>query len=145
MSRNLHCLPKQCSLETDQKSRTQQDRRVIGCIHMYLLYTLDLLSVIYIFEEKKKAFLRSFFHALIIFCSSSPHPSQRLSVRLRQINSCSALASQLTRLGYPNQRAICYEVKLLCTLMYFGLFCITLNVESAICRMELIACQQLTT
>ena len=36
---------------------------------MYLLYTLDLLSVIYIFEEKKKAFLSSFLHALIIFCS----------------------------------------------------------------------------
>ena len=93
MSRNLHCLPKQCSLETDQKSRTQQDRRVIGCIHMYLLYTLDFLSVIYIFEEKKKAFLSSFFHAFIIFCSSCPHPPYRLSVRLRQINSCSALAS----------------------------------------------------
>ena len=36
--------------------------------------TLDILSVIYDFEEKKRAFLSSFSHALIIFCSSSPHP-----------------------------------------------------------------------
>ena len=36
---------------------------------------LDLLLVIYVFEEKKKAFLRSFFHAMITFCSSTPRAS----------------------------------------------------------------------
>ena len=33
---------------------------------------INSLSVIYDFEEKKKAFLSSFCHALIIFSSSSP-------------------------------------------------------------------------
>ena len=36
------------------------------------MYILDLLSVVYDFEEKKKAFLISFFEALIISCSFSP-------------------------------------------------------------------------
>ena len=37
---------------------------------------LNLLSVIYDFEKKKNAFSSFFFHALIIFCSSSPWRGQ---------------------------------------------------------------------
>ena len=39
---------------------------------------LDLLLIIYVFEEKKKAFLRSF-HAIVIFCSSTARSYRQIA------------------------------------------------------------------
>ena len=54
-------------INKENTSIKEKERKVI----------LNLLSVIYDFEEKKKAFLRSFFHAFIIFYSSSPQGCNR--------------------------------------------------------------------